>query len=81
MFSRRDFLKSTSCGFGYVALASLAARAHADESPLLPKVPHFKPLAKHVIFMFMQGGPSTVERDPQEIQKFPLSKEGGAHKP
>jgi hypothetical protein len=59
--SRRELLKTTACGFGYVALASLAAEAHAEESPLAPKAPHFTPRAKRVIFMFMQGGPSHVD--------------------
>jgi uncharacterized protein DUF1501 len=63
--SRRDILKSTSCGFGYLALASLfseTARANTSESnPLAPKKPHFPPRAKRVIFMFMQGGPSHVD--------------------
>jgi hypothetical protein len=68
--SRRDLLKTTSCGFGYLALAglmnSLAAResngATSDSNnPLVPKEPHFTPRAKRVIFMFMQGGPSHVD--------------------
>jgi hypothetical protein len=59
--SRREMLKGTACGFGYVALASLAAQVHAQESPLAPKVPHYSPKAKRVIFMFMQGGPSHVD--------------------
>ena len=68
--SRRDLLKTTSCGFGYLALAgllnSLAARdsrgATSDSSnPLSPREPHFTPRAKRVIFMFMQGGPSHVD--------------------
>src|SRR5690348_5747216 len=59
--SRRELLKTTACGFGYVALASLAAQLHAEESPLAAKSPHFTPKAKRVIFMFMQGGPSHVD--------------------
>ena len=30
-------------------------------SPLAPRMPHFAPKAKHVIFMFMEGGPSQYE--------------------
>ncbi len=30
-------------------------------NPLAPKMPHFAPKAKHVIFMFMEGGPSQYE--------------------
>ncbi|MBM3783249.1 MAG: DUF1501 domain-containing protein [Acidobacteria bacterium] len=57
--SRRDFLKSTSCGFGYLAAATMAAEAaKAYENPLAPKKPHFAPKVKRVIYMFMQGAPS-----------------------
>src|SRR5690242_11862769 len=59
--SRREFLKSTACGFGYLALAGLCSQARAEESPLAPKSHHFAPKAKRVIFMFMQGGPSHVD--------------------
>lgn len=63
-FSRRQLLKTTSCGFGYLALAGLVqqtARAATAEHPLAAKKPHFTPRAKRVIFMFMQGGPSHVD--------------------
>src|SRR6476661_8739669 len=63
-FSRRQLLKTTSCGFGYLALAGLVeqtARAATSEHPLAAKKPHFTPRAKRVIFMFMQGGPSHVD--------------------
>src|SRR5436190_22555684 len=65
MFSRREILKTSSCGFGYLALSGLfgqAARAATSEQhPLAAKKPHFTPRAKRVIFMFMQGGPSHVD--------------------
>jgi hypothetical protein len=63
LVSRRELLKTASCGFGYLALAGLAAEAAAAESnnPLAPKAPHFPAKAKRVIFMFMQGGPSHVD--------------------
>ena len=62
-FSRRELLKTASCGFGYLALAGLCAEASTDdpEHPLAPKPPHFTPRAKRVIFAFMQGGPSHVD--------------------
>jgi len=57
--SRREFLKTTSCGFPYLAAAGMAAQAaKAYENPLAPKKPHFEPKVKRVIFMFMQGAPS-----------------------
>ena len=80
-FSRRDALKSAACGFGYLAAAGLAnqqAPARAPK-PLAPKLPHFKPRAKRVIFLFMQGGPSHVdtfdykprlERDDGKMETF-----------
>ena len=65
ILSRREILKTSSCGFGYLALSSLfgqAARAATSEQhPLAAKKPHFTPRAKRVIFMFMQGGPSHVD--------------------
>jgi hypothetical protein len=60
--NRRQALKSAACGFGYLALAGLAGnQAQAAVDPLAPKLPHFKPRAKRVIFIFMQGGPSHVD--------------------
>lgn len=60
--SRRDLLKTTAGGFGYLALAGLAQEAAASaRSPLAMKAPHFEPKAKRVIFLCMQGGPSHVD--------------------
>jgi hypothetical protein len=62
--SRRDLLKSASCGFGYLAfagLSSLAARASTSQSPLAPKAPHFPARARRVIFLCMNGAPSHVD--------------------
>src|ERR1041384_90775 len=60
--SRRRALKNVACGFGYLALAGLAAHgAEAARNPLAPKTPHFKPRARRIIFIFMQGGPSHVD--------------------
>jgi hypothetical protein len=62
IFSRRHALKSLACGFGYLALAGLASRhAAAGSNPLAPRLPHFAPRARRVIFLFMQGGPSQVD--------------------
>ncbi|MDA7916250.1 DUF1501 domain-containing protein [Verrucomicrobia bacterium] len=61
-FSRRQALKNSACGFGYMAMAGLAAdKAMAINNPLIPKQPHIAPKAKRVIFVFMQGGPSHVD--------------------
>jgi hypothetical protein len=63
--SRREFLKNTSSGFGYLAFAAIAQqqalRGNPAASPLAPKQPHFTQRAKHVIFLCMQGAPSHVD--------------------
>ena len=65
LFSRREMLRSSACGFGYLALAGLcakqAAAATTSVGPLAPKLPLFPAKAKRVIFMFHQGGPSHVD--------------------
>jgi hypothetical protein len=58
--TRRQALQTLGCGFGYLALAGLAARAGAAH-PLAPKAPHHPPRAKRIIFLFMQGGVSHVD--------------------
>src|SRR5262245_14861975 len=57
--TRREALKAAACGFGYLALAGLSAEAAAN--PLAARKPHFKPRAKRVLFLFMQGGVSHVD--------------------
>jgi hypothetical protein len=66
MNTRRDFLKHTSNGFGYLALAAMAQQeslraATTAGGPLAPKNPHFAAKAKRIIFLCMQGGPSHVD--------------------
>ena len=56
--SRRTFLRSASNGFGMLALAGLMAE-RSDAG--LAHRPHFAPKAKHVVFCFMDGGPSHVD--------------------
>ena len=64
--SRRQALKTLSCGFGYLAFAAMAAqqsRAQAESvTPTLdPKPTHFPARAQRVIFLCMKGGPSHVD--------------------
>ena len=61
--SRREMLQTTASGFGFLAFSALAAQAAEQEytSPLAPKVPHFEPRAKRVVFLCMRGGPSHVD--------------------
>jgi hypothetical protein len=62
-FSRRDWLRTASAGFGYMAFAGLAAQsgARASAGPLSVKSPHFPARAKRIIFLCMRGGPSHME--------------------
>jgi hypothetical protein len=56
--SRREFLRQSSLGFGWLALAGLFGQpAHAAT----PSRTHFSPRAKRVIFLFMDGGVSHVD--------------------
>src|SRR5947209_3250095 len=58
LWSRRDLLRRTHLGFGWLAFLGLAhARARAESAPR----PHFAPKARHVIFLFMDGGVSHVD--------------------
>ena len=58
MASRREVLRSAGVGIGGMALASLLAR---DGWARLANVPHHRPKAKSVIFLFMAGGPSQLD--------------------
>src|SRR5262249_8468707 len=54
----------SALGFGTVALAQL----EASSNPLLPKAPHFPAQARHVILLFMQGGPCHLDTfDPKPM--------------
>ncbi|GAB4151962.1 MAG: DUF1501 domain-containing protein [Planctomycetaceae bacterium] len=86
-FSRRELLKTTSAGFGMLALAGLcadeAAANPASGNPLAPKQPHHPPKAKRVIFMFMRGGPShvdTFDHKPMLAKRDGQSATGGPYK-
>jgi hypothetical protein len=68
--NRRDFLKKAGAGFGLLALADLlqgdgllAAETDAARAlnPMAPLQPHFAPKAKSIIWLFMEGAPSSVD--------------------
>ena len=69
--TRRDALRKMGAGFGTMGLASVLSQTDLlgsqfaptglNSSPLAPKPPHFAPKAKHVIQLFMPGGPSQVD--------------------
>ena len=63
ILSRRDMLRSASCGFGYLALSALLAKsARADgTNELAPKTPTLPARAKRVIFLCMAGGPAHLD--------------------
>jgi hypothetical protein len=68
IFTRRGFLRSVSCGFGWLAFSSLLQRAMggtiattAPANPLAAKTPPLLAKAKRVIFLTMRGGPSHVD--------------------
>ncbi|MEY5024747.1 MAG: hypothetical protein RLZZ244_275 [Verrucomicrobiota bacterium] len=58
--SRRSLLQRAATGFGGLALAGLLAEESRAAS-LAPKLTHFAPRAKRVLFLFMHGGPSQVD--------------------
>src|SRR5438105_15067037 len=66
---RRELLRTSAIGFGWLALADLLASAEPaagprparPPDPLDPRPPHFPAKAKRVIFLFMHGGPSQVD--------------------
>jgi len=65
--NRRGFLRDSACGIGIAAVASLLevdGRLAATEpvyDGMAPRLPHFAPKAKSIIFMLMDGGPSQID--------------------
>jgi len=80
--SRREMLLRAGGGMAWLAFASMLNRENgaAILNPLAPKAPHFKPRAKHIIWIFANGGPSQVDtwdykpglvkRDGQTLEGF-----------
>jgi len=56
--SRRQMLRTASCGFGYLALSGLAGAAPAD---LALRPPLQRARARRVIFLNMSGGPAQLD--------------------
>src|SRR5215207_6421067 len=71
--TRRWFFKDCGVGLGAIALHDLLGKsaggtasaapspASTGQNPLAPKLPHFAPKAKRVIYLFMAGAPSHLE--------------------
>jgi Protein of unknown function (DUF1501) len=70
--NRRELLMTMANGFGMAALSRVLAASSSISNPLEPKAPHFTPKAKHVIFLFLNGGPSQVDTfDPKPaLEKY-----------
>ncbi|MDB6132755.1 MAG: hypothetical protein JWM59_998 [Verrucomicrobiales bacterium] len=68
LHSRRDFLSRTGLGLGAVALSQLLGTAPVQAAGGLPGLPHFKPKAKRVIYLFQAGGPPHLDLfDPKPV--------------
>ncbi|QEG42584.1 DUF1501 domain-containing protein [Roseimaritima ulvae] len=76
--SRRQWLARTASGaMGALGVAAMADLASADSAA----VPHFPPMAKRVIYLFQEGGPSHLDTydykpqmkalDGQDLRKMP----------
>jgi hypothetical protein len=74
--NRRDFLKKAGAGFGLLALADLLqddgllagdpkpsfnSQLSALNSPMSPRRPHYAAKARSIIWLFMEGAPSSVD--------------------
>lgn len=61
--SRREFFGRSATGLGTAALASMLATdgQAANRIAGLSDVPHFKPKAQRVIYLFQNGGPTHVD--------------------
>ena len=59
--TRREMLKTATCGFGGLVLSGMHFGEAASSSSLVPKTALFPQRAKRVIFIFMAGGPSHVD--------------------
>jgi hypothetical protein len=72
--TRRQMLARMGTGFGMLGFAGLLhdagllASPDGSRNPLAPKAPHFPAKAKHVIHIYLNGGPSQVDTfDPKPL--------------
>ncbi len=56
--SRREMLRATSCGFGYLAMLGIAGAVNPS---LASRPPKLRARAKRVIFLCMSGGPAQLD--------------------
>src|SRR5437763_1306830 len=76
LLTRREMLRRSGTGLGMLGLAGLLAdtglmgTARAAGNPLAPRATHFPAKAKHVIHIYLNGGPSQVDTfDPKPLLK------------
>ncbi len=80
-YSRRQMLQQAACGFGTLGLAALMHKTGQAGSGQLSTL-HHTARAKHVIFLYMDGGPSQMDTfDPKPMlskyhgKPFPMKAE------
>ena len=64
LVNRREFFGKQALGLGTAALSGLLAKdgfAAAPQNNRLPGLPHWKPKAKNVIYLFQNGAPTHVD--------------------
>src|SRR5215210_1486148 len=74
--SRREWLTQAGTGLGMLGLAGILADAGLLSAagpvvnPLAPRKPHFPAKARHVIHIYLNGGPSQMDTfDPKPLLK------------
>src|SRR6266516_3389049 len=66
--TRRDALRTMGSGFGMMSLTHLLSKNAPAAGRLGVKEPHFPAKAKHVIYLFLNGGVSQVDTfDPKPM--------------
>src|SRR5256885_935142 len=70
--TRRDMLLRSGAGFGALALSYLLRDdplfAQSPHNPVAARPPHHPARARSVIFLFMEGGPSSIDLfDPKPL--------------
>ncbi len=75
--TRRELLRCTGTGLGILGLAAVlrdgglfGQSPAAPQHPLAPRPTHFPGKAKHIIHIYLNGGPSQVDTfDPKPLLK------------
>ena len=72
LMTRRELLTRAGMGFPILGLAGVlkdsGLLASESSGPLAPRTPHFRPRAKQVVHLFLNGGPSHVDTfDPKPM--------------